>query len=175
MSVRTVLAVVLAVVCCSISYPAIDDARSVRTNHHVDQELTRLENAMTDLVDESAVSIGDRGARRVVTLSVPSPSVTVADVEYVAIGGVPGTRRSKDVYGDVLAYRIEGGRRHVYHVPFDLRVAMRNGGNENSDRWRLEPDRKPLVIRDIEHTTIELLLVKQHGERVILVIRSGEL
>ncbi len=176
MSVRTVLAVVLAVALCSISYPAIEDARKTRAEHYAEGELTTLENAVIDLEDESAVSLGQPGARQIVALSLPPETATAADIEFVAIGGIPGERnpRRKDVHGDILAYRVEGGDTRVRHVPFDLRVATREPSS-NRGRWHIESDRTPLVVRDAKRANVALLLVKRRGKRVVLVTRTTEL
>lgn len=182
MSVRTVLAVVLAVAVCSVSYPAIDDARTTRAEYRADRELASVSRSLVDLEDESAVPLGDPGARSVVALSLPRASATTAGIEYVAIGGVPETRdphdprdtpHAKDDYGDVFAYRVEGGSSHVRHVPFDLRVAASAPDDADGGR-RLAPDGTPLVVRG-ERARVALVPVEHRGKRIVVVVRAAEL
>ncbi len=179
MSVRTVLAVLLAVALCSISLPAIDHARTNRAAYRADKAVATVSHSMTDLMDENAVPFDDHGesnahdlpgARRVVSLSLPAKSVTMGTVGFVAIGGIPNGLSSRDETGDVLAYRV-GGTTHVRHVPFDVRVATRIDGGG----WSVEPDGTPLVIHAPVRIDIALVLVEYHGKRTILVVRTAEL
>lgn len=180
MSVRTVLAVVLAVALCSVSVPAINHARRDRATYRADAELATVSRSMTDLADETAVRFGDppptgdapRGARRVVSLSLPSESVTVGRIEFVAIGGVPGRRSPKDDFGDVLAYRVAGGPTRVRHIPFDVRVATRSG---TGGGWTVRPDGESLVVHAPARRDIALLLVEYRGHRTVLVVPAAQL
>lgn len=181
MSVRTVLAVLLAVALCSVSLPAIDHARMNRADYRADAELATVSRSMTDLADENAISFGGHGAsnspnvpsaRRTVSLSLPPESPTIENIEFVAIGGVPGDRPTQtDDSGDVLAYRVEGGTTHVRRVPFDVRVVARTDVGD----WRVRPDGTSLMIRAPDRTEIALLLVEYRGERTILVVPAAEL
>lgn len=175
MSVRVVLAVLLAVALCSLSYPAIEHARTSRAEYHADAAITTVSRSMTDLDDETAVTLDDHewsGARRVISLSLPAESTTTATIEFVAIGGIPGSQRDpSDESGDVLAYRVEGGETHRRHVPFDVRVATkRNDGHE----WSVRPDETPFVVHETGRTDIALLLVEYRGKRIILVVPTAE-
>lgn len=180
MSVRTVLAVVLAVALCSVSLPAIDHARTNRAEYHAESAVTTVSRSMTDLADENAVPFGDDGesntldslgARRVVSLSLPAESATTGTIEFVAVGGVPGEGRiPMDESGDVLAYRV-GGTTHVRHVPFDVRVVTTDADHE----WSVEPDGTPLVVRAPDRIDIALLLVEYRGKRTVLVVPAAEL
>lgn len=167
MSLRIVLAVVLVVAICSVSYPAIDAVRRDRAAYRADAELADVSRSMADLADETTVPFDDtepRGARRMVTLSLPAESVTSGGIEFVAIGGIPGHRRSrKDDFGDVLAYRVEGGTTHVRHLPFDVRVAT---SSEADHELVVRPDEKPLVIRAPARRDVALLLVDYGGNRI---------
>ncbi|MFH5797878.1 hypothetical protein [Haladaptatus sp. CMAA 1911] len=176
MSVRTVLAVLLVVAICSVSYPAIDAARRDRAAYRADAELAEVSRSMVDLADETAVPFDDTepvGARRMVALSLPAESATTGKIEFVAIGGVPGFHRSpKDDFGDVLAYRVEGGRTRVRHLPFDVRVATRS---ETGRELVVRPDEQPLVVRAPTRRDIALLLVDYGGNRTLLVVPAAEL
>ncbi|GAA0244158.1 hypothetical protein ACFFQF_03740 [Haladaptatus pallidirubidus] len=173
MSVRVVLAVILAVALCSLSYPAIEDARTTRAEHHADGELATVENALIDLSEENAVSMAHPGARRAITLSLPAESASGVGIAFIAIGGLPGSEHGTDASGDVLAYRV-GGEIHVRHVPFDLRVARRSEQKDGHGRI-LESDRIPLVVRSTGETEIVLSLVERRGKRLVLVSRTDEL
>ncbi len=179
MSVRIVLAVLLAVALCSVSLPAIDHARTNRAAYRADTAVTTVARSMNDLAGENAVPFDDAkpnepgpsAARRVVSLSLPPASMTMGTVEFVAIGGVPGNRLTpKDESGDVLAYRV-GGTTHVRHVPFDVRVATRN----DDHGWSIEPDGTPLLVHAPGRTDIALLLVEYGGKPTVLVIPAAEL
>ncbi|RBI63638.1 hypothetical protein DMJ13_03660 [halophilic archaeon] len=167
MSVRTALAVVLAVAICGLAAPAVEDARTTGAERSVERELGRLSRAMQAVESDDAVPVGHRGARRVVTPAIPAASPTSAGVEFVAVGGVPGRRHPKDARGDVLAYRVADGRTRVRHVPFDVRVATRDGD------WRVRPDARPLVVRSSGRTRITLRLVRYRGRPTVLVSRDG--
>ncbi|SIQ91237.1 hypothetical protein SAMN05421858_0789 [Haladaptatus litoreus] len=166
MSIRVVLAVILVVALCSVSYPAIEAARTTRAEHHAAGELATVENALLDLSTESAVSMGHPGARSVVALSITTESKSSSQIEYIAVGGVPGSKHGKDAHGDVLAYRV-GDETHVRYVPFDLRVA--HGGQKHGHDWHLEADRTPLVVRDTGRTEIVFRLVERRGKHLVLV------
>ncbi|WP_433623016.1 DUF7311 family protein [Halomicrococcus sp. NG-SE-24] len=167
MSVWTALAVVLAVAVCGLAAPAVEDARSTSAERSVEGDLGRLPRAMQAVESDDAVPLGDRGARRVVTLTIPAASPTSAGVEFVAVGGVPGRRHPKDARGDVLAYGVADGRTRVRHVPFDVRVATRDGD------WRVHSDARPLVVWRSGRTRITLRLVRYRGRLTVLVSRDG--
>ena len=166
MSVRTALAVVLAVAVCGLAAPAVEDARTTAAERSVEGELGRLSRAMHSVAGDDAVPIGRRGARRVVTLALPPASPTSSGVAFVALGGVPGRRHPKDVRGDVLSHRAAGGRVRVRRVPFDVRVAVRNDG------WQVRSDVRPLVVRRSGRTRILLRLVRYRGRSTVLVARA---
>jgi len=189
--VRTVLAVSLALALCALAFPAVEDARTTRTERAVDGELGGLSRAMHAVTADDPVAVDERGARRSVTVTVPSPSATSARVTFVAIGGVPtrdrppdaeerlpadarGDARSVDAHGsadargDVLAYRVAGGRTHVERVPFDVRVAAEKEG----DGWQVRSDDDPLVVRSPGRIRLRLRFVTYRGTPTVLVAEA---
>lgn len=163
---RAVLAVTLAVALLGVAGPAIDDARTGSTERRIDGQLDALAASAETLREcEPAVDPGERGARRVRSLSLPAASVTSAPVEYVAIGGIPEGRSDRDTTRtDVLAYAVEGGRQHVELVDVPIRVAVRG-----EDGWTIRGDGEPLVLRGDGTARVTLTLVRLDGRPTVLV------
>ena len=120
---RVVLGVALAVALVAAATPALEDARTDRTERLAERELGRVGTAAESLAREEAP-----GARRTLTLSLPADSPTAAPVAYVALGGLPADVSAVEesvvtdtAEGDVLAVRVAGGRRHVRRVGVDLK------------------------------------------------------
>lgn len=153
---RTVLAVVLAVVIVGIVAPALEDARVTRGESRTEIELARVETAVTELAQEENV-----GARRSLKLRFPAETVTRAPVAFVAVGGVPNQRTAADTdRSDVLAYRVSGGDMSVVRLPVDLLVL--NDGNSASDDHAL-------VVRG--GTTRLTLRLLRDGDRPVVAVR----
>lgn len=162
---RTVLAVALAVALLAVTTPALDDARSARTDRLTTRELDRVESAAMALVREEAP-----GARRTLTVSLPGRSPTAAQLAFVALGGVPeGTAaaRAKQAAGldaaesDVVAYRLAGGRTRVRRLGVDLRI-IREG-------TVVADDSQALVLHGGETYRLTLRLVRIDGRVVVTV------
>ncbi|WP_327052831.1 DUF7311 family protein [Halomicrococcus gelatinilyticus] len=185
MIVRTVLAVSLALALCTLAFPAVEDARTTRTERAVEGELGRLSRAMHAVTADDPVAVDERGARRSVTLVIPSASAAGARLEFVAVGGVPDRdrppdveegppadarrdARSVDAHGDVLAYRVAGGRTRVERVPFDVRVAAERKG----DGWQVRSDDDPLVVRSPGRIRLLLRFVTYRGTPTVLVAEA---
>lgn len=179
---RTVLAVLLAVAIVGIANPAIDDARTTRSDHLVRGELATVERTVHALNEtEPAMPVGRAGARRVRTVEVPERSRTSAAVDRVTIGGVPdGTTAGAEragaeqvdtelvdaESGDVLSYaRPNGSWKTIRLDDVDLRVARHQGGE-----LRVESDGTPLVLRPGTHRLV-FRPVKIDGRRAVLVHR----
>ncbi|MFC5367038.1 DUF7311 family protein [Salinirubrum litoreum] len=132
--IRAVLAVCLAVSLLGVALPAVENASSDHSARLADAELTRLRATLTDLAaTDDALPADSPGARRLVTLRIPTPDLTAAPVAYLAVGGVPDSdsRPGTGSTPDRLAYRLDGGQPRTITVPVDLRTA----------------DRDPLVFR----------------------------
>lgn len=132
--IRAVLAVCLAVALLGVALPAVEDASRDHSAAVADAELTRLRATIADLAaTDAALPADSAGARRLVTLRLPTPDLAAAPVAYLAVGGVPGTASDDTSAGGStrLAYRLQGGQPQTISVPVDLRT----------------PDGDPLVLR----------------------------
>lgn len=158
---RVVLAVVLSVALLGVTMPVVEDARAERTSHLAEGELSRLAERTIGLA--TTEETGPGGApRRVVTLSLPDGTFAAAPIDYVAIGGIPDCRPSRDTrYGDVVAYRLQGGVTRVRQVPVDLRVVTEG---------RVLDDEDPLLLRGDARVTLSL--VNREAGPTVLVRRD---
>lgn len=140
MTVRVVVAAVLALSICGVALPLVEDATATRADAAGAREAAEVADAVATLA-ESDAAVGP-GARETVEVSLPDgPGRGVA---AVAVGGVPGTDRR-----GVVAYRVEGGDWRVgAHLPIGVRTA--EGG--------------PLIVRDGAHITLRL--DRQDGTRI---------
>lgn len=166
--IRAVLAVSLSVAIISVASPAIDDARSTRSDKLVQGELIDVEQTVRTLdANEPAVPVGSVGARRVVSIQIPERSQTSAAVKRVVIGGVPNGGEELDTKaGDVLSYTSPNGARRVIRLDgVDIRVARQQGG-----KLEVERDDAPLVLRPGTHRLV-FRPVRIDGAAVILVHR----
>ncbi|UPV99350.1 hypothetical protein M0R88_12545 [Halorussus gelatinilyticus] len=156
MTVRLVLAVALAAALIAAATPAIDSARTTRTERLAERDVDRVAEAATTLATEESP-----GARRTLAVSLPARSPTAAAV-VVAIGGVEGGERVEDSpRRDVLAFSVAGGPRRVRRVGTDLRVS-RGGAVAGSDA-------AALVLRGGETYTVTLRLRRVDGRRTVVV------
>jgi hypothetical protein len=160
---RAVLGVALAVALVAAATPALEDARTERTERLAERELSRVGTAAETLAREEAP-----GARRTLTLSFPDRSPTAARLDYVALGGLPSGASAVEKSSvtdtderDVLAVRVAGGRRRICRVGVDLRVVR--------DGTRSTADSRPLVRRDGGTHAVTLRLVRLDGHRVVVV------
>lgn len=104
--IRAVFVAALAVGVLAVSLPAIDAGRADRTAATLDATAERIDRAAGLLRDrEDPTGPVLPGARRVVTLAIPSASWVDAAVAYVSIGGPPGHPTGD---ANVVTYRIEG-------------------------------------------------------------------
>ena len=184
---RTVLAVLLAAALISAANPALESARTTRTERLTAGELDRIETAARSLVrEESPAPLDDPGPRRTLTVSLPGESPTAAPVEYVALGGLPDERSVEEASvadtaeRDVFASRVGGGRRRVRRVGFDLAVAVPADGDSTDENptdgdsgWKIEPDAVPVVLRGGATYRLTLRLVRLDGRPTVLVTVRG--
>jgi hypothetical protein len=166
---RLVLAVVLAASLVAAATPAVEDARTTRSERLAERELDRVATAANALVREE-----DPSARRTLRVSFPGESPTEAPLAFVALGGLPddasddGFPREDDespavdtAERDVLAYRVADGRRRVLRVDVELRV-RRGDGSVSSDS-------RALVLRGGETHRLTLQLVRLDGRPTVVV------
>lgn len=149
--IRLVLAVVLATALVGATLPALEDARATNSERAVRSDLVRVERAVAELRAENAVAPGEPGARRVLSVTLPSESQTSARVPYVEFGS--GSRGT-----GVLAYALAGGARREIRLSTDLRTDTGDAG-----------DGDPLVLRRAGTYRVALEPVRIGGERSILV------
>ncbi|MFD1644782.1 DUF7311 family protein [Haloarchaeobius litoreus] len=115
---RVVLAVAVTLALFAVAAPAAADAREYRSDRVVATDLTTLERAGAALLDlEDPTSNPATGPRRFVTLRVPGRSWTTARVDWVALGGRPGTANPDP---HVVAYTLAGGEPRTSELPFPL-------------------------------------------------------
>lgn len=160
--IRLVLAVALAAAILTVVTPALENAKTARTERLADRELGRVASAAETLVREESP-----GARRTLSISLPGKSPTSAPLAFVSLGGVPdGAERTAQPVADspardVLAYRIAGGPTVVRRVGVDLRVRR---GSETTDS-----DARSLVLRGSETFRLTLRLVRIRGRPTVVV------
>jgi hypothetical protein len=166
---RLVLAVALATSLVAVAAPAVEDARTTRSERLAERELDRVAATANALAREE-----DPGARRTLRVSLPGESPTEAPLAFVALGGLPGEAGDDGLPGrsdeksavdtaerDVLAYRVADGRRRVLRVDVDLRV-RRGDGSAPSDS-------RALVLRGGEIYRLTLRLVRFDGRPTVVV------
>ncbi|WP_257298896.1 ABC transporter [Haloarchaeobius sp. FL176] len=140
---RVVLAVAVTLALFAVAAPAAAEAREYRSDRVVATELTTLERAGTALLDrEDPTPDPATGARRFVTLRVPGESWTTARVDWVALGGRPGSA-TPDPH--LVAYAVTGGEPRTIELPFPLRTGgegplVLEGGGHHELRLSLAPN-----------------------------------
>lgn len=158
MSLRVVLAVALAVAVVAVALPGIDEAAQKRTAHQIRGEVGSVANAGESLLDrDERTARGSPGARRTVSVSLPSRSLAAAGIDYVAIGGFPGNGGGHSTvrYGRVT-YRLRDGPRRRFQVPVPLGA----------------PGDRPVILRESGSHRLVLSLGRHDGDRVVLVERA---
>jgi hypothetical protein len=166
--IRVLLGIALAVALVATVTPALDDARTDRTERLTTRELDRVGAAAEELAREEAP-----GARRTRTVSLPGDAPTEAALSFVALGGIPDGVSSGEGQAmengseadtaarDLLVFRVAGGRRHVRRVGVDLRV-VRDGAHSTADS-------RALVLRGGATYEVTLRLVRSGGRRIVVV------
>jgi hypothetical protein len=105
---RVLLAVGIAAALLAASLPAVEAVRTDRTAAEMDRTADRIETAGRSLL---AADEAEAGARRVVTVSLPTASLTAAGVDRFAIDC--GKRCA-------VSYRLRGSTTHVNRLPIPL-------------------------------------------------------
>jgi hypothetical protein len=144
--IRAILAVCLAVAIVGVALPAAENASEDRTARLAESELTRFRATLAELAStDDALPADSPGARRLVTLEIPTPDLTAAPLAYLAVGGVPRTspRNASAATRDRLAYRLRGGPPRTVTVPVELRT----------------DDAEPLVLREAGRHRLRCRLV----------------
>lgn len=108
MVTRVLLAVTIAAALLAVSLPAVETVRTDRTAATMGRTAERIEATGRSLL---AADEAEAGARRVVTVSLPSASLTAAGVERFAVGC-----RERCA----VRYRLQGGATHARRLPIPL-------------------------------------------------------
>lgn len=103
-AVRTLLCVVLAAALLGMSLPALDDARTGRTEQSMETTAIRIaETAETLASTDDPVPPDAPGARRTLSVTVPSAGLDTAHVDFLTIGGTPNASAPS-----MVGYRLSG-------------------------------------------------------------------
>lgn len=139
MTVRTAVAVALAVAILAASLPAIQSARVTHADARIEAAVADLERAATALAAENAVVASDP-ARRRLPLTLPrrswassgtalldvSPTPGGLDVTWLAAGGSRTNRTFDDVSVQARpSFAIETGGRHRLRLTLERRAGHR--------------------------------------------------
>lgn len=158
MSVRLLLAVVVATALLASSLPAVDAARTARAEYVLSESTQRTHDAMVQLPRRNdPVPPGVPGARRQVAVSLPpdgAGSLRIGD-------GGDSSQIDDDRRSDVLVYQVDGENPHVRRLETDVRV-VRNGVIQSDDT--------ALVLR--RDSVLTLRYVRLDGVPTILVTRG---
>lgn len=149
MTVRVVIAALLAAAIVATALPAIDTGRERATDQLVRGELDEVERAAaTLLATEETARNGADAPRRSVTVSVPAESWRRAGVDGVVIRGADGETAGR------VTYAVDGRapRSRPLSVP-------------------LRPADGPVELRESGDHRLRLRLVREDGERVVIVDR----
>lgn len=140
MVTRVLLAVTIATALLAVSLPAAEAVRTDRSAAAMDRTADRIDAAGHSLL---AADEAEAGARRVVTVSLPSASLTAAGVDRFAVS-----------CGEHCAvrYRLRGGTTHVHRAPIPLST----------------PDGAVAFSRSGTHRLV-LGLTRENGRRVVTV------
>lgn len=162
---RAVLSVAVAAALLGVALPAADRAAVARSQSALAGEAEALSRAAERLAAGSdPVPADARGARTVVGLRLPGRSWSTAAVDYFAVGAAPRGDSPDGPAGDVVAYRVAGGRERRVRLSVDVRAA-RNGHPAPEDR--------PLVVGEPGRHALVLRLARVDGHPVVLVGRPG--
>ncbi|WP_135819833.1 DUF7311 family protein [Halostella litorea] len=152
MTVRVVLAVLLATALVAASLPAVDDGRERATDSQVRGEIDRIERTAASLLaTEETVPGASNGPRRSVTVSLPERSWHRAGVDELTIREpTEGSSRSR------VAYAVAGRDRRVVTLDAPVRPAA-----------------GPLELSGGGDYQLRLRLVRVDGEQTVVVDRPG--
>ncbi|MFT4923559.1 MAG: hypothetical protein ACI8XM_002786 [Haloarculaceae archaeon] len=155
---RVVVAVVLAGALLAVSLPVVETARIDHAETRVATALDRLDVRATRLDDRNdPTRPGLSGARRTLTLHLPSRSWGSAGLDYLAIPGPDGEIPRQGASADArITWRVTGGNRSA-HRP-SLRLVGPEGG---------------LLVRQGGTRRVVLTLARVDGQRTVVVSRPG--
>jgi hypothetical protein len=152
--IRLVVAAALAVATLAIALPAVDDARSTRTDATIGGTADRLERAARALATtEDATATRATAATRRVEFRLPAGSVTAAQPAFVAVGGPPDGPGNRST----VTYSVSSPtRRHHLRIPVPVRT----------------PE-GPVVFREPGRHAVSVALVRGDDGPEIVVTRAA--
>lgn len=154
MSVRLVLAVVVAAALLGAAMPVVEDARHDVAATGADRAAQDVADAVTDLVRSGdPVPRGVPGGRRVVAVAVPERATVV-------VGSAANGSVRDGATDDVIAARVPPATERRTRVDADVRV-VRAGVVRQDD--------EPLVLREDERIVLQYVLVD--GDPTVTVER----
>ena len=154
MSVRLVLAVVVAAALLGAAMPVVEDARHDVSATEADRTTQELADAITQVSRSSdPVPPGVPGAKRVVTVDLP-PDATVR------VGGAPNESEVDGSGSDLVRYEMDPATSDRKRVPVDTRTVVDGV---------VQPDSEGLVLRGSERVVVRYVLVDD--EPTVLVGR----
>ena len=152
MTVRAVVVAVLATAIVATALPAIDAGRERATDQHVRGELDEVERAAAALfATEETVPAAADAPRRSVTVGVPGRNWRRAGVDRLVIRAADGGTAGRVIY----AIDGQAPRSRLLTVP-------------------LRPADGPVELRESGEHRLRLRLVREDGERVVLIDRPGQ-
>lgn len=158
MSVRVVLAVLVAVALVAAAMPAVEDARQGVTATTTEREAGHLRDAIRSIRRTSdPVPRGVPGARRLVTVEVPTGT---GDAPTLRVGSGDADPTLDGNHSDVVTYDVPPGTGGRETVAVDVRV-VRDG--------YVQPDDEALVLRGTQTVAVRYVLVD--GEPTVTVAR----
>lgn len=151
MTVRVVIAAVLAAAVVATALPAVDTGRERATDRQVRGELDDLERAAGALLATEETAWDETAApRRAVSVTLPGRSWRRASVNRVVIrSAADGAAR--------VTYAVDGRRARTRTLAVPLRPAEAGA----------------LELRESGEHRLRLRLVREDGERVVVVDRPG--
>lgn len=161
MSVRLVLAVIVALALLASAIPLVEQAQRARGEQQVESSVDTVRETASRLARRNdPVPSGVPGARTRVRIDLPENAGPV--VLRIGAGfGRPGSNKDDTNDTDLLSYRVDGGERRT--VPVDVDIRARHGPEMRSDS-------DALVIR--EDTTITMGYRLVEGAPVVTVVRG---
>ncbi|WP_323191986.1 hypothetical protein [Halostella sp. PRR32] len=150
MTVRVVIAAVLATALVAAALPAVDAGRERASDTHLRGEVDELERSAAALLEREETAWTESNApQRTVTVRIPERGWWRAGVDFLAIRAPPdGSARGR------VTYKVDGRRERV--CTLDLAMRPRNG---------------PIDIRRAGEHDLRLRLVRDDGNRTVVVDR----
>lgn len=135
--IRAVLSVAIAVALLATSLPAIEEARTDRTEQQLELASDRIERGILSLAfEDDPTPPGDPGARRTVTVDLPERSLTTAPAHHFRIQ--ESDKGDRDGAGAIVEYALPGRpptERAIHDV--DVRVVGENIDLQGTGQYRL--------------------------------------